>query len=343
MTTDESARAVLTGLDESYTHQLVAPRSVTAHHSARWQERTYYLLFTDEGLMLNLGRSVWPHERARKGFAGLTDGVTQAVVRAQEEFAVGEDADAPGVGDVSVTVEEPLRSTRLRAQVDSRLAVDLTWTARFEPVATQPQRVEQHGEVVTDYMNFFQSGHFDGWVELQGRRHTVTARAGFRDRGWGVRKHEGAPRRGLVLSAFCELPEESLYLIIFETASGRRVLMNGWRIDSSGVDPAVAIDHDLVFEEHLLREGQLHAEFASGSRRQLQLTARQRLFLVGVGYSPETRYTAPGVETFDVSDARVRAELQGQTDHGCDFEVDGVVGHGYVETGLGIHQRYRPE
>lgn len=212
-------------LDESYSHQLVSPRAVTCHVDPRWQERCYYLLFTDNGLMLNLGRALWPYAGARRAFAGLTDGRQQSVIRAEQPFTIGDDPDEPMVEDVGVFVEEPLKRTRLVVGGPGQpLAAELTWTARFPPVATEPQRIEQNGVVVTNYMNFFQSGQYDGWVELNGQRHQVSRRFGFRDRGWGVRKHEGAPRRGLVLSMFCELPDEALYVIIFETASGRRVL-----------------------------------------------------------------------------------------------------------------------
>jgi hypothetical protein len=34
--------------------------------------------------------------------------------------------------------------------------------------------------------------------------------------------------------------------------------------------------------------------------------------------------------------------LRGQTDHGSVFTLDGEHGHGYVETGLGVHARYAP-
>lgn len=123
----------------------------------------------------------------------------------------------------------------------------------------------------------------------------------------------------------------------------RHALSNGWRISATAVDPAVDIRHELVFEGALLREGHIWTRFDSGQERQVEVTPRQRLFLAGVGYSPDPRFTAPGRETFDVSDPTVRTLLRGQTDHGCDFMVDGVHGYGYVETGLGIHQRYRPE
>ena len=71
------------------------------------------------------------------------------------------------------------------------------------------------------------------------------------------------------------------------------------------------------------------------------MTPRARLFLSGVGYSTDAALTAPGTDAFDVADPSVRERLRGQTDHGSRFAVDGVEGHGYVETGLGIRARHR--
>jgi hypothetical protein len=342
--TTGSLDAPLTALDESYTHQLVAPRSVTARVSPSWQERSYHLLFTDGGVMVNVGRAVWPYEGVRRAFVGVSDGEQQQVVRAEQPFAPGDDADDPAVEDVAVEVLEPLRALRLRAGAPGDpLALDLTWTARFAPVATAPNRIVVRDEVVTDYMNFFQSGTFDGWVELGGRRHEVSRRAGFRDRGWGVRKHEGAPRRGLVVAAFCELPDAALYLILYEGASGRRGMSNGWLVTEDGVDPIVSIEHDLEFEDALLQRGRFRTRTAAGRSLEVAAVVASRLFLAGVGYAREPRFTDPGREGFAVGERDVRELLRGQTDHGAVFEVDGVAGHGYVETGLGTHVRYAPE
>lgn len=336
----------ITPLDEAYGHQLVRPRMATEHASPHWQERCYHLLFAESGLMLNMGRSIWPRVGLRRAFLGATDGRTQHCVRTELPFVPSLEEGGPNdpsVGGIEVEVLEPLKRIALR-YADDQLTVDLTWTARFPPVATSPQRVEQHGEVVTDYMNFFQSGVYDGVVELHGKRHEIRERAGFRDRGWGARKHEGAPRRGLVLAGFCELPDEALYMIMFETASGRRVLTNGWSIRDGVVDPVESIDHDLAFDgEWLLSGGSVTLGLASGARRQVAVEPRNRLYLAGVGYSPDATLTAPGIDRYDVSRAEVRERLRGQTDHGSRFTVDGVAGHGYVETGLGVHARYRPE
>lgn len=330
--------------DESYSHQLVAPRHVTAHEHPNWQERCYLLLFTDSGLVLDAGRAVWPYEERRKAFAGVTDGHVQHCLRTEEPFEAGDDPDTPTVGGITVEAVKPMREVRLGLGAPrDDLAFELTFTARFEPVATSPHEVVQDGVVVTDYMNFFQSGYYDGWISHGGHMHEVERRLGFRDRGWGLRKHEGSPRRGLVLSILCELPEESLYAILFETASGRRVLTNGWSISERGVVEVASIDHDIVFDATVMRSGAARLELADGSEREVSFEQQRHLFLSGVGYSPDRELTAPGQDAYEIDKPEVAARLSGQTDHGCVFVADGAAGHGYVETGLGTHARYRPE
>lgn len=333
----------LTPLDESYGHQLVAPRAVTAHVHASWQERCYHLLYAGDGLMLDMGRSLWAHQGRRRAFLGVNDSRRQYCVRTEEPFALGDDVDAPSVGGISIEAVEPLRRVRLGyGTAETEVEVALTYTARFAPVANTPLRIEQDGEIVTDYMNFFQPGSYDGWIRIGSERREVRDRLGFRDRGWGVRKHEGAPARGLVLGVFCELPDAALYVLLFETASGRRVLEDGWLIEEGGVTRVAAIEHELSFDGVLLREGALGLRMADGGERRLGFRAEARLFLAGVGYSADPARTAPRVETFDL-DPRTEQLLRGQTDHGCSFDLDGVGGHGYVETGLGTHARYLPD
>src|SRR5690606_8721738 len=135
---------------------------------------------------------------------------------------------------------------------------------------------------------------YDGWVEIGGVRRDVVDRAGFRDRGWGMRKHEGAPRRGLVLSVLCELPDAALYLILFETATGRRVLSDGWLMEADRVTSATAVEHELSFEDDLLRGGELLVDLADRRRLEVGVDPRVRLFLSGVGYSADPARRAPG-------------------------------------------------
>lgn len=337
--------APLTALDELYHHQMVAPAAAVLHEDPAWAERCYHLLNLGEGLVLNAGRAVYAQAGRRTAFLGFTDGRTQHALRVSEPFAAGDDPDRPAVGPVTIEAVQPLREVRITVDDPGfPVSVDLTYRARFPPVATEPNLIERDGRVLTHYMNFFQSGSYSGTVLLDGRRHTVRERAGFRDRGWGLRKHEGAPRRGLVVFCGCELPEQSLYLLLYETASGRRAFTNGWLVGRDGiVDVLDGAEHELSFDGTLLSGGVLRLAFRSGRRATLGLKVAGRLYLSGVGYSSDERRSRPGVDRFDVTDAAVVADLDGQNDNACVFDFEGVVGHGYVETGLGVHARYRPQ
>lgn len=335
----------LTGLDESFAHQLVAPRATTAHDHPRWAERTYYLLHVDDGLTINAGRQLYRHAGHWNVFAAAATPTEELATRRRADFSPEDDPDMPTVGPLRLEVVRPLEELRLIFEdAASPLAYDLTFEARFPPVAHEPTVIESRGEVVTDTMSFFQSGLFSGTVALDGREWRVDRRAGFRDRSWGVRKHDGSPRRGLVIFVAAEFEDEGLYVLLFETASGRRVYTSGWAMDEGGLaDTVVGAEHDLTFGEAWVERGSLDLEMRSGARRHLEFTAQTRVYLSGVGYSPDSGRKAPGTDRFDLTDPAVARALEGQTDHGSTFSLDGRPGHGYVEVGRGTHARYRPE
>lgn len=265
-------------------------------------------------------------------------------MRAREPFAAGDDPDRPDVGPVRIEAVRPLEEVRLVLDDEGLgLAFDVTWQARFPPVATDRNLIERHGEVVTDYMNFFQSGRYSGVVRVDGEERRLDGRAGFRDRGWGLRKHEGAARRGMHVFCACELADEALYVLLYETASARRVFTNGWLLDDAGLsDTVVAVEHDLRLEGRRLLDGGLSVHLASGATRELRFEAEGRLWMETLGYTAVPGRADPGAERWDVTDPAVQADLDGLFDNPCAFVVDGVAGHGFVEVGLGDHARYRP-
>jgi hypothetical protein len=335
----------ITLLDESYGHQVVAPAATTAHQHPAWAERCYHLLHVGGPWVLGAGRAVWPHAGRRTAFAGIANGKVLHALRVAEPFALGEDPNRPDVGPLRI---EPVRALReVRLVLDDPafpVSFDLVYTGRFPPVATEPNLIERDGEVVTEYMNFFQSGRYSGTVVVDGREHQVRDRAGFRDRGWGLRKHEGSPRRGLVVFCGCELPDAALYLLLYETASAKRVFTNGWLIDERGLADTVAgAEHELHWDQKLLTGGTIEVQLASGGRRLLEFEVEGRLYLSTVGYTADEARAAPGADRFDLTDPVVVADLNGQNDNGCRFSLDGAEGHGYVETGLGTHAHYKPE
>ena len=335
----------VTGLDESFGHQLVAPRTDTEHVTSRWAERTYYLLHVDDELTINAGRQLYPHDGRWWTFSGAATDATQDAWRAALPYATGSDQNPVAVGSLRIEVVRPMEEIRLTLDEPGfPLAYDLTFTARYAPVAHEPTRIERDGEVVTHSMTVFQSGLFSGVVNYDGTERKVHERAGFRDRSWGFRKHDGSPRRGLVLFAACEGADASLYVLVHEAASGRRAYTGGWLMTPNGeVDSVTEADHDLAFADNLLESGHIALRFASGQRRTLAFTVENRLYLAGVGYSPDPARRESGIERFDLRAPGVIASIDGQNDNGCRFDLDGELGHGYVETGLGVHARYRPD
>jgi hypothetical protein len=337
--------ALLTPLDESFGHQLVAPRAVTEHDDPRWAERAYFLLHVNEGLTINAGRQLYRHAGHWTVFAAAATPEREVCLRTMPEFARGDDPDAPAVGPLTLAVEESFG--RLRLVLDEPgfpLAYDLSFEARFAPVAHEPTLIEKDGVLLTHSMSFFQSGSFNGSVVFDGVEHQVRDRAGFRDRSWGVRKHDGAPTRGFVVFVAAEFEGESLYVLLHETASGRRAYTGGWAMTPDGkVDNVLAAEHDLRIAEAWTAGGRLELEMESGRKRTLEFETETRLFLSGVGYSPDPDSKLPGTDDFDLADLAVAKRLEGQTDHGSRFREGDRVGHGYVAVGRGIHPRYRPE
>ena len=297
-------RQPLTPADESFRHQAVAPALETAHVDPAWAERCWHLLNVGGGWVLGAGRAVWPHGGRRTAVAGLCTGATQLSLRLREPFAAGDDPDRADVGPVRIEAVRPLEEIRLVLDDPGfGLAFDLTWRARFAPVATDRNRIERDGVVVTDYMNLFQSGLYSGVVRVDGEERRLDGRAGFRDRGWGLRKHEGTARRGMHVFCACELPDEALYVLLYETASGRRVFTNGWLLDASGLaDTVVAAEHDLRLDGRRLLDGRLGVELASGARREVRFEAEGRLWMETLGYTAVPGRADPGAERWDVTD-----------------------------------------
>lgn len=332
-------------LDESFTHQAVAPKRFPVTDDPRWAERSYYVVSLPGGGIMNAGRQLYANAGQRVGFLACRMGSSLHAFVATEEYRYGDDPDQPCVGAVCVTVLEPMKAVRIRS-LDERapLAVDLTYEARFPAVATDVNRIVRHGEVVTEYLNFFQPGRYTGSLRMGTEEITLNGRLGFRDRGWGVRKHEGAPARGLVFMVGCELESSSLYLFVYENARGERMFTNGWLIDERGCfDVVERVDHDLLFADGLFRSGTWRVRTERGRSLRVEGRTAGALYLSAVGYRREGHRGLDGHRHYDLADAEVDRELRGQTDYATDFVVDGERGYGYCEVGLGVHSRYRPE
>ncbi len=331
--------------DERFGHQLVAPALVPSAPGALWAERTFLSAHLPPSLQFSAGRAVYPYGGRRTGYVALATAEAIHAVRAQEQFALGEDTDDPQVGDIRIEVLEPLRRLRITLeQPGVPLALDLIYEARTPVVPTDRNLIEVRGQVLADYMNFYQSGWYSGTIVLHGCEHRVERVLGFRDRGWGMRKHEGAPRRGLVLFGAHELPDFALWYLLYESASGKRAFTNGWLAGPSGIlDTITGIEHDLDLDDRrLCQGGRLLLSCSSGRERKLEFEVDARMHLAACGYHEDPDWPPLGYRRYETSRAATLQQLNGQNDNGGACVLDGVEGHGFIETGIGVHPKYRP-
>ncbi len=92
------------------------------------------------------------------------------------------------VGPIAIDVVVPLWQLRVRvASVEHGIEADLLFTGYAEALE-EPRYTRRNGpRMFMDLTRLTQQGHYQGWIEVQGRRIAVDGTTGTRDRSWGVR------------------------------------------------------------------------------------------------------------------------------------------------------------
>ena len=128
---------------------------------------------------------VYPHlDVADAHFCVIRDGVQHCLHASRK---LGMERMELSCGPVRIEVVEPLH--RLRVIVEGEgIAADLTFTGRAFPIE-EPRFTWRVGpRTVMDYTRLTQNGHYEGWIEIDGKRRSLASgTAGTRDRSWGVR------------------------------------------------------------------------------------------------------------------------------------------------------------
>ncbi|MFN6933929.1 MAG: hypothetical protein ACK4NZ_02125 [Tsuneonella sp.] len=90
-------------------------------------------------------------------------------------------------GPIRIEILEPLQSLRIVVEGEG-LSADLTFTGRAFPIEEPRFSWQVGGHTVMDYTRLTQNGHYQGWIEVDGEKTTLTAgTCGTRDRSWGIR------------------------------------------------------------------------------------------------------------------------------------------------------------
>lgn len=118
-------------------------------------------------------------------FCVIVDGV-QHNLRASRRSG-GERLDL-AVGPIRIAIDAPLERLSLHiATNDGPTRAELTFNGRHFPIE-EPRFIRRTGtRLFMDYTRLTQNGHWSGWVEAMGQRHSVDGWSGTRDRSWGIR------------------------------------------------------------------------------------------------------------------------------------------------------------
>ena len=353
-------------LDDYLVHQIAEPVAYTATSDRNFFDRYYFGCHDTEGklfLMLALGQ--YPNLGITDAFVSVVFEGKQYVVRASRELGI--DRMNTVVGPLGVEVIEGLRRLRIFCEPNEwGLEFDLTFEGRVEPYLEPRFFRRTRTRVTQDYIRTTQTGRFEGWIKVAGRRIEVSLEQfwGQRDHSWGIRSVgepdpagvRAAPGAGAGTFywnwACMQFPGYSLLYTVSEEADGSRWNDSSVRLHpiGSGKEP-----------EHF--QSRHFVEFITGSRQfkraTLAMTSKDGaafgiecepltvLWMAGCGYGGDWRhgqYHGPfAVEgmTYDLSNADDLRKLGGIHETLCRFRIGDDVGYGVFELlAAGVYPRY---
>ncbi|WP_120717934.1 hypothetical protein [Tsuneonella amylolytica] len=165
-------------------------------------------------------------------------------------------------GPIRIEVIEPLEKLRIVVEGEG-IAADIVFTGRAFPIE-EPRFTWRVGpRTMMDYTRLTQNGHYEGWIEIDGRREDLAGNtAGTRDRSWGVRPVGAADPQGAGIGQFfwqwtpVNLPERSLFWHLNAHRDGAAWNSRGV-FASDGAVPADFVEYE---------DGTMNAPPAPGTR-----------------------------------------------------------------------------
>jgi hypothetical protein len=271
--------------------------------------------------------------------AGVADGFTCFVVGDEQRNLRFSDAgvERQAVGPLRWETIADHREWRLVLERSpSGVAFDLTWTANAPTYEIGRYEVNDvRGE--SSHAHYFQSGTYDGWLEVDGRRIEVDGWHGQRDRSRGARRVRDS--LGMHQWVQIQLDGESVGFLFNEDRQGNVAHCDGAIMRRDGtIERVTAVRHDVTFgEDFEVREGRLEVDLADGGVRAFSFASTGRgIYMTGGGYAglhgTDRGREHLAVERWPLDGTRNPRNLDlGISDALCTFD-DGV------QTGLGIFE-----
>ncbi len=358
-----AAHGSLSSYDDYPVHQAAETVRHAVTSDRNFYDRYYFNCHSNDGeAFLIFGMGQYPNLGTQDAFALLVTGNTHRVVRSSREL--GDRMDTT-VGPLAVEVIRPLRELRISCtprdatETGFGLSFDLHWTGST-PVYEEPRQFQRmHGRVVFDTMRLAQTGKWEGWIELDGRRFEVSPEQwwGTRDRSWGVRpvgevepagiRTEGQ-MQGFWNYAPMQFDDHSILYMVNEHDDGNRVIEESVRIHNDperAPEPLGRPEHSAVVTPGTRRIESSTLSFPDAPGGAFEVSVEPLMdswLLLGTGYGMEEdwrfgMYQGPEVtQSVEIDYERDAQRLFGLVDqvgrftqHGGTF--DGAVGHGLHE------------
>ncbi|MCB0952047.1 MAG: hypothetical protein KDB13_04845 [Microthrixaceae bacterium] len=366
MRSDDSvpAHGSLSSFDDYPVHQGAETIRHALTSDRNFYDRYYFNCHSNDGeAFLIFGLGQYPNLAVTDAFGVLVTGSTHRVVRASKELV---DRMDTSVGPLSVEVVKPLQELIIRCEPRDEteaahgLSFELHWRGSV-PAYEEPRQFQRiHGRPLFDTMRLAQTGRWEGWIDLDGRRFEVTPEQwwGTRDRSWGVRpvgdpeppgiQTDGA-MQGFWNYAPMQFEDHSILYMVNEHEDGERVIEEAVRIHN---DPDRAPEslgrpeHAAVVTPGTRRIESSVLSFPDAPGGSFDVEVQPLLdtwLLLGTGYGLEEdwrfgKYHGPDlvVQGVDIDYERDAERLFGLVDQVGRFTqrggpFDGAVGHGLHE------------
>ena len=147
----------------------------------------------DAQLQVDFGLGKYTNRNLIDGFAGVQHGTQQRTIRASRVLLPR--IDEMSVGPLQYEVIEPFKKLRISVADNAAQPIkfDLIWTSSMPAFFEGRDLAIHDGRHSSDVVRYHQAGTVSGWIEIDGKRHTVNPDEwfGFRDHSWGIREHVG--------------------------------------------------------------------------------------------------------------------------------------------------------
>ena len=235
--------------DESFTHQFPRPFDEVHDPHGSWSDRCYFFVHSPDGsLLVTNGYGNNPNQGAANGYGKVAhaDGRHWDLLAGRR--VTGANRNELSAGPMRWTCLEPLK--RWRVELDPNES-GISWDMEYQPRAPMwellPMHVEVAGKTILDMYHIKESGHWSGWVEIDGERISVDGFHGGRDRTFGVRL---ADEIDFWIWLDAGFDDHAVEAWLIEAHDGTVQYVDGGvtRADGTVSKRFVEIEHDLEFD-----------------------------------------------------------------------------------------------